>query len=381
MASVKVIFRKSKINKNGEAPVVLQIINKRKSYTKNILSLAPKNFNEQKMIVRASFPNASRYNFKIRRMLKEAQDYLLDCEIKGLDPDIRSFFNGDLHPKLADLLQSKIENLRDNNQNRTADKYSAIKVKLMKFDPEVKVDDLDTAWIKKFDSFMESEYGNKPNTRKKELARIKTLTNKTFEGYSFTPLQTHVESLTIQEKEILENYTTDNYKKKMYVDIWLFALYNCGMRAHDVLTLRTENIVNGILSYDSQKGEGKHHEIELSDKSLAIIDRNLNNSEYVFPVVKLDYYKPNKKVFEKHVNAKNALVNKYLKEAAIELGINKKITMHVARHTFTSLMDEMNVSTRLLQSMLGHSKRETTEIYMRKVIKYKEINDVLRGKL
>ncbi len=53
------------------------------------------------------------------------------------------------------------------------------------------------------------------------------------------------------------------------------------------------------------------------------------------------------------------MVAKYAKAA----GVPGKITPHVFRHTFATLMLEQDVDIRYIQSLLGHSSIRTTEIY------------------
>jgi site-specific recombinase XerD len=45
------------------------------------------------------------------------------------------------------------------------------------------------------------------------------------------------------------------------------------------------------------------------------------------------------------------------------LGINKKISFHVARHTFATLFLKMGGKIQNLQQLLGHSSISTTMIY------------------
>lgn len=60
----------------------------------------------------------------------------------------------------------------------------------------------------------------------------------------------------------------------------------------------------------------------------------------------------------------NQKMNEYLHEIAILCGINKKLTTHVARHTFATTITLANgVPMESVSKMLGHSKIETTEIY------------------
>ena len=62
----------------------------------------------------------------------------------------------------------------------------------------------------------------------------------------------------------------------------------------------------------------------------------------------------------------NEKANLYLKEIATEVGIEKNLTFHMARHTFATtvaLSNGMPIET--VSKILGHSKITTTQIYAR----------------
>ena len=62
----------------------------------------------------------------------------------------------------------------------------------------------------------------------------------------------------------------------------------------------------------------------------------------------------------------NAKYNEYLKEIAKILGIDKRVTSHLARHTFATTVTYANgVSIETISKMLGHTKLSTTQIYAR----------------
>ena len=60
----------------------------------------------------------------------------------------------------------------------------------------------------------------------------------------------------------------------------------------------------------------------------------------------------------------NQKVNEYLKTIAETCGITKKLTFHVARHTFaTTVTLGNNVSMESVSKMLGHKSIKTTQHY------------------
>ena len=103
--------------------------------------------------------------------------------------------------------------------------------------------------------------------------------------------------------------------------------------------------------------------------------------DYNFPVVqlKLFVYKSNKERFLKHVNAKNGYINKYCKELAAHLGLQKKVTMHIARHTFGYLADRSKVSLTMIQSLYGHSSLGMTERYIQELRQSDEMDSAVDG--
>lgn len=68
-------------------------------------------------------------------------------------------------------------------------------------------------------------------------------------------------------------------------------------------------------------------------------------------------------------------MNDYLKEIATVCNIDKKISFHVARHSFATLALTQGVPIESVSKMLGHTNIHTTQIYAR-VIDKKLSNDM-----
>ena len=66
----------------------------------------------------------------------------------------------------------------------------------------------------------------------------------------------------------------------------------------------------------------------------------------------------------KKIESRIAICNKGLKEIAKELEINKRLTTHIARHSFADIARRKGISIYDISRLLGHSKTGITERYL-----------------
>lgn len=57
-------------------------------------------------------------------------------------------------------------------------------------------------------------------------------------------------------------------------------------------------------------------------------------------------------------------INSWMKEILKKLGVNKKATTYVARHSFSTIIKRSGASTEYIQEALGHADMKTTESYL-----------------
>ena len=83
--------------------------------------------------------------------------------------------------------------------------------------------------------------------------------------------------------------------------------------------------------------------------------------QYVFPAQNLSTDPRGGKTRRHHMNESN--LQKAVKKARTEAGINKRVTSHTFRHSFATHLLESGTNIRVVQKLLGHADVKTTEIY------------------
>ena len=237
---------------------------------------------------------------------------------------------------------------------------------------------------KQFDNF-KSLY-NKGITEYKEYGLI--IENNPFNDFECETIGTNKEKLTWEEIESIKTLDLEENGLIWHTrNCFMLAFYCAGMRAGDLIQLRGTNIVceNGSwrICYRMDKTTTTK-DILLLPEALEIIkkyvDLNQLTSEYIFPLLdnKAAYAKAItweakeqlpfkiKKTLLQQVNSKNSLLNKYLSKIAEMAKIEKKVSMHIARHSFANIARQKNANVFDISKALGHSNLKITETYLSK---------------
>ncbi len=188
-----------------------------------------------------------------------------------------------------------------------------------------------------------------------------------FEGMSLSLKQTDRPYLTEEELDLIENKEFKVQRLELVKDLFLFACYT-GLAYSDVKKLHKAEIEkspNGMWWIRTRRQKTKERsQIPLLAPAMKIIKKyahldSLSADEKVLPVLS------------------NQKLNSYLKEVADFSGIQKKLTFHVARHTFATTVTLSNgVPIESVSKMLGHTNLRTTQHYAR-IVDEKVAQDML----
>jgi site-specific recombinase XerD len=174
-----------------------------------------------------------------------------------------------------------------------------------------------------------------------------------FKNYKGKTIPTVKSILNFEDIRLIEEYETKSEPKNVVKDLFLFMSYT-GLSYGDLNALTKSDIqlsINGnkIIKI-SRKKTREYCMIPLMSKAEGIINKYNNHPKVLNSVLALPVIS-------------NQKINQYLLEIQKELKITKKMTCHVARHSFATNALEMGVPIETVSKALGHSSIKTTQIY------------------
>ena len=145
--------------------------------------------------------------------------------------------------------------------------------------------------------------------------------------------------------------------------MFLFAYYACGMRISDIITLRWCDIDLNKKELDKiqVKTRGRNI-IPLTDEALEILRRRQGQHEvFVFGLLPDDFNLMDEEMLRTRRNSITSFINKSLEIIAKKAGLDKKVSFHMARHSWAVAALEQGMSISMISSLLGHTSTTITE--------------------
>jgi integrase/recombinase XerD len=338
--------------------------------------------------VKVRLPEAKETNAYLEEVKFTITSYYQQLQIAGkeITPQLlKSYFLGEAIEEtysLSRLMDYHYETAAAALTWSTLKHYAVTRRYLEKFLKEkrkttdIRINDIDYKFIVDFETYLRSckpaDHHQPINNNgvMKHLIRLRKMTTLAFKlqwiskdpfkNYKFRYKKVETAFLSTNELKTLEKYEPASDTLKTIRDYFLFACYT-GLSFVDLMNLHEGNVVTG----------------EDQDKWLKLF-RQKSNEPTNIPLLSMaqeimDRYKDNPrsvslgKVFP---TTTNQHINTYLKEIAKIVGIKKKLTFGVARHTFaTTVTLANNVPIETVSKMMGHTKIATTQIYARVLLK------------
>lgn len=389
MASVKALLYKSKTKADGRYPIAIRIIIDRKVKYLCLNWIHEKDWDDGKKEVKSSHPNSMRLNNVILKKMTEANDLILESESLKKDytaAQIYKMLKGNRKMMtFFQLANDFILDLRKAGKHTRAISDGA-RINQLKnfFDNNIRFHEIDEPLLKKLKVYLLSNRQVSERTVMNYFVVIRTLFNIAIsEGivdrkyYPFGKGKIQIKfgetiKIGLDEDEIIKIEKLD-LKKGTPIwharNVFLFSFYLAGVRISDVLRMKWDDIKDERLYYTMSKNK-KVLSLKLPEKVISMLnyyvdiegdDENYTGPNYIFPELKKA--KPNDtKDIHRKIRTANKKFNNYFSQIAKLAKINKRITCHIARHTFGNIAGDQ-VSPKMLQKLYRHTSLRTTVGY------------------
>jgi len=248
--------------------------------------------------------------------------------------------------------------------------YKSTISKLRKFQNKISFEELTEKFLVDFSKYMQDELKNNENTISKSLRTLRTfiivairerkMTENPFSYFRIKKAEGQRDYLDLSElNKLHKHYLNLTLSNKVQKEVLLSFLFSCytGLRYSDIRMLKIKNIKSGVIQIKTIKTNSMVT-IPLSQKAIELINLEGKNLEDCLLKVYC-----------------NKVTNNNLKEICKAMGIEKKLTFHVARHTFATASLTLGIPIEVVSKLLGHTSIRTTQIYARVIdsVKLKEM--------
>jgi len=165
------------------------------------------------------------------------------------------------------------------------------------------------------------------------------------------PKKSRILPSVLSQEEVLRIIQyTQNIKHRAILTL----LYSCGLRIGELINLKLIDFHVERKQLIVKKGKGrKDRYVSLADSFLPLLSNYYHS------------YKPTIYFVEGQNGGKYSAesIRSFLRKSCKKAGIRKLVTPHTLRHSYATHLLENGVDLRYIQTLLGHSKPETTMIY------------------
>lgn len=382
MVSIKLKFCPSTID-GKEGSLYYQVIYKR--VVRQIAThykIMPNEWNAESDRLRI-IDNNERYNYlqSIQRRIQWDKKRLMKiidrfinsgCDF-SVDSIIDTYYNEIKDITLFNFIEKLIVKLQKNGQVRTSETYNCTLNSFKRFrrGNDLYFVELDNDLLISYEYFLKSE-GLSMNTISFYMRRLRAIYNRAVEEGLTEQIDLFKKVYTSSEKTIKKAIPLKSIKRLKTLDLsystaktfardmFLFSFYTRGMSFVDIAYLQKKNLKNGVLNYRRKK-TGQLLYVRWEPCMQEIIERYVpaSNSTYLLNIIKDNTNDARKQ----YLNALT-LINRSLKSIGKLIGLDKPLSMYVARHSWASIAKAEGISLSVISESMGHDSESTTQIYL-----------------
>lgn len=382
MASLATILRLDKTNKKGESPVYFRIIKHRKiNYMASGVKVLEKYWDKNREKVKPNHPNYKRLNAYLTKKYDELQDKVFEYSTEHKDfttPKLKAAVLGKKPESFWNFANEVLAKYKAEGRIGTYDKNSSIlnKLRIYVDKKEFYFQDIDFFFIEKYETYLRTKLGNGTNTVTTNMKFIQRIFNEAikyelinpndtpFLKYTMKTEKTQRFYLNEEELKAIEELDLDKYSKIDKVrDMFIFSAYTGGVRISDVLSLEQKDFSKTHVLVNIKKTGG-----QISIKLPRIVKDiffkwQSQSTRFVFPCFEDDINLEDKEILDLAISRETSKVNKYLKQIAKKIKLEKNLSFHISRHTWATRALRKGVSIDKVSKLMGHAQIKETQVY------------------
>lgn len=381
MASIKVKFRPSTVA-GKEGTIYYQVIHERK--TRQLLTdyhVFPSEW-DGKMVMALGVAEEERKMLVLFMREKIRWEVDLLVKIDGAlrtrgggytaDEVIEEFKHYLRDYSLFHYMEAVIAKLKQNGRIRTAETYKSTlnSFKQFRHDEDIMLDCVDSDVMEAFEAWHRNR-GIRPNTFSFYARILRAVYNRAVEDGAIINRRPFRHVYTGVGKTIKRALPLEVVKKIKGMDLslnasldfardmFMMSFYLRGMSFVDMAYLKKTDLRNGYITYRRRK-TGQLLTIEWTSEMQSTLDKYAENeSDYLLPIIKSKGI--SERCAYRNVGYK---INRSLKQISCALGLNVRLTMYVARHSWASAAKAKGIPLSVISAGMGHDSEATTQIYL-----------------
>lgn len=381
MSSVKAVIR-TKQNSQNLFPIAIRITKDRKTSFLYTGQYIKKNqWDNSKGQVKKSHPDALNINQLIFKKLSKVNRSLLDAETNSeyiSSKNVKRSVNSKKTNEFFEIAKVYLKNIEDRKKFHQLDiEIKRIEVfrEFLKKD-KLFFDELNIELLIKFENFLLNKRNLSKRTVVNYMITIRTIFNLAITNssadlklypfgrgkYQIKFPETKKIGLNSDEITILENVEDLTKAQEYALCAWLLSFYFAGIRVSDVLQLKWKDFLDNRLYYRMDKNN-KLLSLKVPGKVFKILNKleRHDNSVFLFKMMEgVDF--DDKRLFRTRIKTATRNFNRRLEIVAEKAGIDKKLSMHIARHSFGNISGD-KIPIQMLQKLYRHSSVTTTILY------------------
>lgn len=375
-------IKKTKLLKNGEAPIFIRItIGLERGEFGIKKSILPKHWDEKQQRAKIICPNVSEINTLLSNQeqhIKSIADFLAFSQDKITPQAIITKIQGKKEKRRTILQIFSEHNIKAKQlagidfSEGTVQRYETSYMHTQNFirwkynREDFPLDQLNHQFINDYEFYLKTERKCNHNSSTKYLKNFKkivriALANNWLENDPFASIKFKLKPvdaiyLTEEELKAIINKEIKNERLTQVRDVFLFCCFT-GLAFSDVKSVKKEHLSRDKEGYlwihKKRKKTNQMSTIFVIDAAFRLIEKYKNHpmmldKDLLLPVLS------------------NQKMNSYLKEIADFCGVDKLISTHTARHTFaTTVALSNNIPIEVVSKTIGHSNIKMTQRYAR----------------